>query len=496
MKTTLFVLMTIISLALPATGLAAELDIQAITAKPTADNPQYDNKQAWPDLAGDEYFTKETWPKARLLIWNVDGAVKAGRGEANGRKPENWIDAATGKPADAIPDMDTDVILPDSDEPYAVVVAAREAKDFACRHLTIGRNAHLSVEGGGNFSIFGNLWICNGGNVTSWRNTIFSGGGNTFLRYDWPADGKLKRMHDERLVTPYEPQAKETDNPWMGYGRCSRSVATYMVHDKAPGKSTELVGYVRITDEVRIQSGSFIVGRDSRFVTTGPATMSVAKGAKVILMDGAHCSHGMNQFPCRDWGVGGEVSGGAPDRPLRRDTSMGMGYKNWMNLPIPQKETEKEKGKPIPTTPGGAKMYYGYGEYSTIVDGDLIGYPAAGSDARLVVCWQRIAAGGAGAWGRTDEEFRKVFPRIPPKIGLWISGTSKVENVRFDDLHRGGIVTESMETFRKWKNISFGDGCLSKDPNELVRGYEAEIAKMGKGNAKSILEPEEKYTTK
>ena len=231
----------------------AALNIKAITAKPTADKPQFENKEAWPMLVGDEYFTKEKWPKARLLIWDAGGAtkpVKGRRGEPNGRKPENWINAATGKPAETLPDMDTDVILPDSDEPYVVVMGAMGTKNFACRHLTIGRNAHLSVEAGGNCSIFGNLWVRNGGLLTSWRNTVFTGGGDTFLRYDWPADGKLKKMHDKRLVTPFDPQAKRTDNPWMKYGRCSRSVATYMIHDKGQGKSTEVIGYVRITDEV------------------------------------------------------------------------------------------------------------------------------------------------------------------------------------------------------------------------------------------------------
>jgi len=364
-------------------------------------------------------------------------------------------------------------------------------QNYACRHLTIGRNARFSVESGGNFSIFGNVWIRNKGMLTAWRNTTFAGNRDTFLRQDWPEDGKLKKMHDERLVTPYDPEAK---NPWMEDGRKARSVATYMVHDKAPGKSTEVIGYVRILDEVGIKSGTFIVGRDSRFLSMGPATVAVAKSAKLILMDGAQCSHGMNQIPCRDWGVsgGGEVSGGAPDRPLRRDAYMGIGYRNWMNLPIPQQEGNQ---KPIPTTAGGAKMYYGYGQYSAIVGGDLIGYPAKGSDARLVVCWQRIAAGGAGCWGRRDEAFKKVFPNILPKIGIWISPTSKLANVRFDDLYRGGIVTANIEAFERWENISFGDACLSKDPKDLVRGYEAELAKTGGGHPTSPLEPEKKYTT-
>jgi len=485
MKKTLFVLIASFGFALPASA----LDIAAITAKPTADNPQYDDKEAWPMLVGDEYFPKQEWPKTRVLIWGHPGKVQERGGpKIDPMDPANWIDAATGKPADAIPDMDTDVILPDADQPYAVAMGVQH---LACRHLTIGRNAAFSVEGGGNFSIFGNLWVRNKGTLTSWRNTTFAGNLDTFLRQDWPEDGKLKQMHDERLVTPYGPQAK---NPWMEDGRKARSVATYMVHDKAPDKSTEVIGYVRILDEVGIKSGTFIVGRDSRFLSMGPATVAVANGAKLILMDGAQCSHGMNQFPCRDWSVsgGGEVSGGAPDRPLRRDAYLGIGYVNWMNLPIPQEDGNKRE---TPTTPGGAKMYYGYGQYSAIINGDLIGYPAKGCDARLVVCWQRISAGGAGCWGRTDEAFEKVFPNILPKIGIWISATSKLANVRFDDLHRGGIVTASMETFSAWENISFGDACLSKDPKDLVRSYEPELAEMGGGHPMSVLEPKETYTT-
>ncbi|NQT38329.1 MAG: hypothetical protein HQ581_12605 [Planctomycetes bacterium] len=56
-------------------------------------------------------------------------------------------------------------------------------------------------------------------------------------------------------------------------------------------------------------------------------------------------------------------------------------------------------------------------------------------------------------------------------------------------------MTASMETFEGWENISFGDGCLSRDPKDLVRGYEAEIEKMGGGHPTSPLQPEKKYTT-
>ncbi len=458
MKKALFVLIAIFGIALPAHA----LDIKAITAKPTADNPQFDDKKAWPDLVGDEYFPKQKWEKARLLIWGHPGE-KQGRGapKIDPKDPANWIDAATGKPAGAIPDMNTDIIIPDADKPYRVAMGMQ---NFACRHLTIGRNAAFSVESGGNFSIFGNLWVRHTGMVTSWRNMTFTGDRDTFIRQEWPEDGKLKKLHDERLISPFNPTEKTP--PWMQDGRKHRSITTYMVHDKAMGKSTEVIGYVRILDEVGIKSGTFIVGRDSRFVSMGPSAVSINKGAKVVMMDGAMCCHGQNQFVNKDWNVarGAEVTGGTPDRPLKRDAYFGVGYRNWTNLAVPERENHKKKAK----QPTGPKLYYGFAGSNARIQGDLIGYPAKGTKARLVVCWQRISAGGAGNWGRQDEAFKKVFPKMPPKITIWVE-SAKVENVRFDDLHRGGILTPNADIFKSWKNVTFGEGCLSKDPKELIR---------------------------
>ncbi len=309
---------------------------------------------------------------------------------------------------------------------------------------------------------------------------------SSFLRFDWPEDGVLSKLHNARTISPYKENDEVIKTPWA-----TNTIGTYMAHDKPQGISTEVLGFARMADEVGIKSGTFIIGRDSRFVTTGPSSVSVTKGAKVVLMDGAQCSHGQNQFVNRDWGVhtGAEVTGGTPDRPLRRDAYMGLGYRNWQNLPIPERENEKAK----PQT--GAKKYYAYGGYNAMVQGDLIGYPAPGTDARLVVCWQRISSGGAGSWGRTDAAFQEVFPKFLPKISIWISGTSKLVNVRFDDLHRGGIVTANMETYESWKNISFGDACLSRDPKDLVRSYETELKETGEKHPMSILEPKQKYTT-
>jgi len=42
------------------------------------------------------------------------------------------------------------------------------------------------------------------------------------------------------------------------------------------------------------------------------------------------------------------------------------------------------------------------------------------------------------------------------------------------------------------KNVTYGDGCLSEDPKELIRVYEGKIER---GRPKDKLEPEKKYTT-
>ena len=490
MKKTLFILIACCGFALPASA----LDIKAIAVKPTADNPQFTNKEAWPMLVGDEYFTKQKWETSRTYIWNVRKTIEENDASHRRRGPDasnpgNWIDAATGKPATELPDMDTDLILPDSETPYKAALGDKDGKGAFCRHVTVGKNATFSSWGARHhrFHLFGNLWIRPGGSMrTGQGNLVFAGDKHTFLRYDWPEDGVLKKLHNERAVSPYKENGEIIKTPWL-----ANAIGTYMVHDKAKNISTEVIGLARMADEVGIKSGTFIVGRDSRFVSTGPSSVSINKGAKVVLMDGAQCSHGQNQFVNRDWGVqeGAAVTGGTPDRPLKRDAYMGLGYRNWQNLPI----AEAENKKPKPQI--GAKKYYAYGGYNAMIKGDLLGYPAPRTGARLVVCWQRISSGGAGSWGRTDEAFQKVFPDFLPKIGVWISGTSKLENVRFDDLHRGGIVTANMNALGGWKNVSFGDACLSKDPKDLVRSYEAELAEMGGGHPMSTLEPKEKYTT-
>ena len=460
---------------------ACALDIAAITAKPTADNPRYDNKEAWPDLVGDEYFLKQDWPVARLLIWAhvpcKEGATTAARGgpRPNIADPACWIDAATGKPAETLPDMDTDVILPDSDQPYKVQARGGDSS-FTCRHLTVGRNATFEPAGGGNLMAFGNVWIRPTGQLFVYRGLMLVGGQDTFLRRDWPADGKLRKMHDERTVAPFNLDDPH-NSPWSRRSSArGADVAHFFTHDK-PEASTEVIGFLMSRDECHFRSGTFIVGRDSRFLCGGAAQLSIAGHAKIALMDNATIAKNVNWFATDLLlSENGAITGGTPDRPIKRDACIGLGYRNWMNLDF-----------------GGDKngrfYAYRYGKVAGSFCGDLIGYPAKDSNARLVVEWHRIMPGNKG---RGIGENYEVYAKLKPKITIWIGAKTEVENVRFNDLHRGGIVLPDMSAMEQWKNVSFGDDCLSENARELAREYKG---KLHRGQPAEPLVPEAKYTT-
>ncbi|MBL7133084.1 MAG: hypothetical protein ISS78_03215 [Phycisphaerae bacterium] len=472
MKTTLFTLMTILGLALPADA----LDIKAIASKPTADNPQDDNKKAWPMLVGDEYFSKQEWPKARLLIWpHADKSFGRGDPRPDPTDPASWIDAATGKPANTALDMNTDLILPDAEKPYKI--SFKGQKNRACRHLTVGKNAVFEPGGGGSIAVFGNVWIRPGGRFYVYRTLILAGDGNTFFRNEWPADGKLKKLHDTGAITSFDPANPRKPNPWGWRATKVSTVCHFFVHDKPKGTS-EFIGFSGTRDEVAIKAGTLIVGRDSRFLCGGAASLSIRKDGTIALMDGAMTGKSCNQFGVCLGMQGGAITAGTPDRPIKRDARLGVGYSNWMNLSFPDQNVGRR---------GNA---YDYGRFSANVSGKLIGYPAKGSDARLVFGWQRISAGGGGRGVKATDGFNRVFAKLQPKITIWMSADTQVENVRFEDLHRGGIVLPGAAVVEKWKNVTYGDGCLSKDPGELIREYKG---KINRGRPMEKLTPDKKY---
>ncbi|MBT3199832.1 MAG: hypothetical protein HN350_07940, partial [Phycisphaerales bacterium] len=331
----------------------------------------------------------------------------------------------------------------------------------------------------GALAVFGNVWIRPGGRLYVYRTLQLAGSGNTFFRNDWPADGKLKKLHDTGAITTFDPANPRKPNPWSWRASRTLAVCHFFKHDK-PGKSTEFIGCVTSRDEVGIQSGTLIVGRDSRFLCGGAANIQVAKGAAIALMDGAMTGKTINQFGICCAVVGGSITAGLPDRPIKRDGRLGIGYSNWMNIEF----SDQVKGRR-----GHASDY---GRFGGGLSGKLIGYPAKGSDARLVIGWQRISLGGGGRGVKATEGFNQRFAKLAPKITIWIGADTEVENVRFEDVHCGGIVLPDAAAAAKWKNVTYGDGCLSKDPKELIRQYKG---KTHRGRPAEPLKPEKKYTS-
>ena len=474
MKTTLCVLVAVLGIALPAEA----LDLKAIASKPAAHAPRFDDKQAWPNLVGDEYFLKQKWPKGRVLIWPHAGkSFSRSDPKPDPLDPGSWIDAATGKPADGALDMDTDIILPDADKPYKV--AFKGQKNRACRHLTVGRNATFEPGGGGSLSVFGNVWIRPGGSLYIYRTLKLVGSGHTFFRNDWPADGALKKLHDTGAVVAFDPENPRKPNPWSWRANRTPSICHFFQHDK-PGKTTEMIGCSASRDEVGIKAGTLIVGRDSRFLCGGAANLDVARGAAIALMDGAMTGKTVNQFGVCCRMQGGSVTAGLPDRPLKRDARLGLGYSNWMNLSFPNQNKGRRGNS------------YDYGRFSATLSGKLNGYPAKDSSAALVVGWQRISAGGGGRGVKATEGFNQRFAKLVPKITIWIGAETEITNVRFEDLHRGGIVLPDAAAAAKWKNVTFGKGCLSTNAKDLIREYKG---KTHRGRPTEPLKPEKKYTS-
>jgi len=450
MKKTLIVTIAVLVFALQASA----LDIKAITSKPTAHNPQYKDKKAWPDLAGDEYFLKQKWEKARLLIW-AHGDTKPTRGKRlDPMDPASWIDAATGKPADAVPDMNTDVILPDSDKKYTVEVRSRTSQRLACRHLTVGRNAKFFPGNGGGFRVTGNIWVRPGAILFVYRTLVFAGNNHTFIRRDWPADGKLKKMHDTGAVARWNPELDpQSSDPWLPLGYKLSGVSYFCQHDKPEG-STEVVGYIGFTDEFGIRSGTFIVGRDSRYHTGVSGQTHILNGARIAVMDGGMFGGSVNNCgPLTALKEGGSLTGGLPDRPLKRDARAGVGYSG-----------RERKG-----------LWGNRAGADAVLDGDVIGYIAPGSNAKFLFGWHRVehpAKRTSLGRGWKDPNVAKAYLKIERRIKVRVGPATKLENVCFEDLHLGGLMIPTGK-FKGYKKVTFGAGCASKDPAQLVKEYEA-----------------------
>jgi hypothetical protein len=412
----------------------------------SAHDPKFADKAVWPMLTGKEQYTKTQWPKVKLYVWAHPGTNGqwGNRAGLDPTDPKNWL--VDGKPATEIAFGESaDLLLPASDKPYSIGFRGNDKKILEqFRHVTIEKNAALSGGGDGvGRTIYGNMWVKKGGNASAQGATRFIGGLASFVRND-------NDVPDDKLQD--------------GINMMSQ----YFEFDKGQA-SVELLGYITVLDEYRVNGGTMIVGADTIMHPGRSAEPSIAKGGTMALLDGAYWGKWTNEFHrARDLTVAGVLQGGLPDRPLTRDCTVGLSFRNWQKLDFTKWSPDPKKGikdirlvsmvvasggqvRAITSDPAKACLNI---TWTGIERTNVIGDPRAKDDK------------GLGMF--KDADFAKQFNSIPRKITVYFESGAMLENVRFDNVHPGGLLMKDTADRGKWKNVMFGPNNSGK-PDELFK---------------------------
>jgi hypothetical protein len=409
--------------------------------KASAGEPMFDDKALWPQLTGKEKYTAQKWPKARVLTWANPGQSGRYHPRRMGLDPcdaKNWLE--DGKPCQKfVLDENTDLVFPASDTPYSVGFRSSPLKEV-CRHLTIEKGAEFVGGGdGAGRTIYGNVWVKKGGIIGAQGSTSFVGDAHTFFR---------------------------NDNYDAG---CSQ----YFSFNKTQADITmEFLGYAGTADEWKLTRGVVIIGPDSVMQPGRAATPFIRPEGTLVLLDGAYWGKSCNEFASSlDLVVtGGTVQAGLSDRPLTRDATLALSFRNWANLDFSKWPNDRLKVRNVSATfAGGASLKV---------------LPAAGAKAHLVITRYDIDKHrgrggyfhGIGTWWATDaknkglfgnDEFMTLFKSKPFKTAIFLGKDTKIEGpVMFDEFAPGTILYQDAATKAAWKDISFGPGNIG--PGEAL----------------------------
>jgi len=356
----------------------------------TAGDPHYENRALWPEHMGETAYYREKWPKARVLVWAHPG--KSDR-SVDPTQPRNWLE--NGKPATKPFDEETDLVFPDSDSRY---MARVKKQTLACRHLTVGRNAFVSLQ---KLTVHGNVWIKEGGDI-GWLEE-FSGDEHTFARNDNSKPGSFR-------------------------------IANKLTLTKSPDASAEIVGNFQTGDDLNLISGVFIVGPDAMFQPGDRSIQGIYPKATLVLLSGAKLHKRGNQHYNCEIVVAGKLLAGLPDRPLTRDCFLGISYKN-------KKDRPGVRGGP---------HHYGL---VVLKEGTLRIHSADPTKARLVLGWHKQER-QSGVGGDPSG--------APRKIDVVFMGDVEIDGIEFNDLHKGGILLPDPASKANWKNVFYGEDNLGK----------------------------------
>jgi len=374
--------------------------------------PKYDPKR-WPGLTGDEPFFTQKWPEGRVYI----------------RKGGQWVDENGQRVAKAVFGDTTDVVLPSADKPYSVGIGS-------FRHATIGRNA--SLKGSGN--VFGNLWVKHGGSFRA-KTLRTIGSGQRFLRND-------NTKYPDRLY----PRRVNRVSSLSHYARFAGSGALWVF------------GANSTFDEFFIDA-DFIVGPDSIIQPGRNAHPHVAKGAKLVLLDGAYFGNWSNTMGKPDLTCDGTIQGGLPEKPLKRMAMLGLHFKNYSGRPHPA--LVKDPNAPGSTSGAPRNVTKDVPTLGMAPGTALRAYTTDPERAPFVIGWTGFSPSTHIFHRQRDYELEAWYHRIPRRLKIEFGKGVTVENVTFDHVLKGGLIVESRTDFEQWRNVRFGEHCEGK-PAELV----------------------------
>ena len=365
-------------------------------SEPTAHDPRYGQSQLWPaDVEKTAYF-RQVWPKAPVLVW---ARADTPASETEPRDPANWL--LNGRPAPYAPDANADVHFPEGS-----VVKLREKTTLIVRHLTVGSGVRIPKA----LAIrpTGNVWIKEHGKVEEVG--AFHGENDVFVR---------------------------NDN--KDFNTREAALANKILFNKAPGASVEILGIVKVHDEVSVMCGTLIIGPRAALVPGNRSVQLVYPDARLVLMSGAKFHKRGNQTWAHDLVVAGELLGGTPDRPLTEDCTVALSWKRQGR----GSDDVHRAGHPD--------------DHGLIVrpDGKLRVHSADPDKAHLVITWNGLKSDSSGEPEDLGALDHKRLAEMPRKVCLALQGDISLDGVRFDHVQKGGIKMPDPSIRREWA-IAFG----------------------------------------
>jgi hypothetical protein len=410
-----------------------------------AHHPRFDDNALWPKLTGKEYFLKEKWPKARLLVWakpGTSGGATAGRGALDATDPKNWLE--DGKtPAKVVLDENTDLVLPASETRYRVGFRGSDIREVV-RHVTVESGAAFVGGGDGvGRSLYGNVWVKRGGGIDAQGATRFLGGQHVFFRNDNTRQTALSMGRGDGIMSSQYFQFKKENNA-----------------------SVEFLGHVTVLDEFQIYGCTVIVGVDSLLQPGRNASPAIHQGGVLALLDGALFESWNNDFGTPEMVVNqGTIQGGLPDRPLTRSCRFGLAFKNHTAAQCDSagEKTQQRRLVRVPSL--------------VVFAGALRSYAADPAKARLVfsvmadeeICPKPGTREYESSVGRNPENkaLYEWMMKLPRGNDVFLGKDVVIENIEFDHLRRGGLMLQDPAAKDRFKNLFFGPACASKQPADL-----------------------------